>query len=121
MAAMAAVVKRYGEAATQLQFGKIATERGYAFDDMAFPSTGVPAFLPLAHSADIASVYAVARQESEFIWRAASGAGAKGLMQILPSTAASTARRSGVALRSGAARSSIRPSIRSSAPPSSAR
>ncbi len=96
IAAMSAVVKHYGEAATQLQFGKIATERGYAFDDMAFPSTGVPAFLPLAHSADIASVYAVARQESEFIWRAASGAGAKGLMQILPSTAASTARRSGV-------------------------
>jgi soluble lytic murein transglycosylase len=96
MAAMAAVVKRYGEASTQVQFGKIATQRGYAFDAMAFPSTGVPAFLPLAHSADLASVYAVARQESEFLWRAASGAGAKGLMQILPSTAASTARRAGV-------------------------
>ena len=52
----------------------------------------MPAFLPLAHSADLASVYAVARQESEFIWHAASGAGAKGLMQILPSTAASTAK-----------------------------
>ncbi|MGA9847246.1 MAG: lytic transglycosylase domain-containing protein, partial [Roseiarcus sp.] len=97
MAAMAAVVKRYGDAATQVQFGKIATIRGYAFDAMAFPSSGVPAFLPLAHSADLASVYAVARQESEFLWRAASGAGAKGLMQILPSTAASTARRAGVA------------------------
>src|SRR5271165_4464266 len=97
MAAMAAVVKRYGDAAAQVQFGKIATIRGYAFDAMAFPSSGVPAFLPLAHSADLASVYAVARQESEFLWRAASGAGAKGLMQILPSTAASTARRAGVA------------------------
>jgi soluble lytic murein transglycosylase len=96
MAAMAAVVKRYGEAATQLQFGKIATIRGYDFDAMAFPSRGVPAFVPLAHSADLASVYAVARQESEFLWRAASGAGAKGLMQILPATAASTARRAGV-------------------------
>jgi soluble lytic murein transglycosylase len=39
----------------------------------------------------------VARQESEFAWRASSGAGAKGLMQILPSTAAATARRAGVA------------------------
>ena len=96
MAAMADVVKRHADAATQVQFGKIATLRGYAFDDMAFPSAGVPAFLPLAHSADLASVYAVARQESEFVWRAASGAGAKGLMQILPSTAASTARRAGV-------------------------
>ena len=96
MAAMAAIVKRHGDAATQVQFGKIATIRGYAFDAMAFPSTGVPTFLPLAHSADLASVYAVTRQESEFLWRAASGAGAKGLMQILPSTAASTARRAGV-------------------------
>ncbi|HXZ15161.1 MAG TPA: lytic transglycosylase domain-containing protein, partial [Roseiarcus sp.] len=90
-------VKRHGDAATQVQFGKIAMLRGYAFDAMAFPSAGVPAFLPLAHSADLASVYAVARQESEFVWRAVSGAGAKGLMQILPSTAASTARRAGVA------------------------
>ena len=97
MAAMAEVVKRHGDAATQVQFGKIATLRGYAFDDMAFPSSGVPAFLPLAHSAGLADVYAVARQESEFVWHAASGAGAKGLMQILPSTAASTAKRAGVA------------------------
>ena len=97
MAAMAEVVKRHADAATQVQFGKIATLRGYAFDAMAFPSSGVPAFLPLAHSADLASVYAVARQESEFVWHAASGAGAKGLMQILPSTAASTAKRAGVA------------------------
>ena len=97
MAAMAEVVKRNADAATQVQFGKIATLRGYPFDNMAFPSAGVPAFLPLAHSADLADVYAVARQESEFIWHAASGAGAKGIMQILPSTAASTAKRAGVA------------------------
>ncbi len=96
MAAMAEAVKRHGDAARQVQFGKIATLRGYAFDAMAFPASGVPIFLPLSHSADLASVYAVARQESEFVWQAASGAGAKGIMQILPSTAASTARRAGV-------------------------
>jgi soluble lytic murein transglycosylase len=97
IAAMAEVVVRYADAATEVQFGKIATLRGLPFDEMAFPSTGVPAFLPLSGSADLASVYAVARQESEFVWRAASGAGAKGLMQILPATAAGTARRAGVA------------------------
>ena len=97
LAAMADVVKAHADAATEVQFGKIATLRGLPFDEMAFPETGVPTFLPLAHSADLPSVYAVARQESEFIWHAASGAGAKGLMQLLPSTAASTARRAGVA------------------------
>ena len=97
LAAMADVVARHADAAMEVQFGKIAILRGLPFETMAFPSTGVPAFLPLAKSADIASVYAVARQESEFLWRASSGAGAKGLMQLLPSTAASTARRAGVA------------------------
>ena len=97
LAAMADVIKRFGDAATEVAFGKIATNRGYHFDAMAFPISGVPAFLPLAHSADLARIYSVARQESEFVWQASSGAGAKGLMQLLPSTAASTARRAGVA------------------------
>jgi soluble lytic murein transglycosylase len=97
LAAMADVIKRFGDAATEVVFGKIATNRGYHFDAMAFPISGVPAFLPLAHSADLARIYSVARQESEFIWQASSGAGAKGLMQLLPSTAASTARRAGLA------------------------
>ena len=96
LAAMAEVVKRFADPGTQVQFAKIAVVRGYALDEMAFPRAAMPAFVPLAHSADMATVYAVARQESEFIWRAASWAGAKGLMQMLPSTAALTARRAGV-------------------------
>ena len=96
IAAMAEVVKRFDDAGTQVQFGKLALMRGYPFDAMAFPAAGMPAFVPLAHSADLPTVYAVARQESEFIWHSSSWAGAKGLMQMLPSTAASTARRAGV-------------------------
>ena len=96
LAAMAEVVKRHDEAGSQLQFAKIAVLRGHPLDAMAFPAVGMPAFLPLPRSADLATVYAVARQESEFIWHASSGAGAKGLMQMLPSTAVVTARRAGV-------------------------
>jgi soluble lytic murein transglycosylase len=97
IAALAEVVAAHADATTNVEFGKIATERGFAVDAAAFPTFGVPSFAPLPHSADLASVYAVARQESEFAWRAVSGAGAKGLMQILPSTAQTAARRAGVA------------------------
>ncbi len=96
LAALAEVLAAHANATVNVAFGKIATERGFALDEAAFPLSGLPAFAPLPHSADRASVYAVARQESEFAWRAVSGAGAKGLMQILPSTAQSTARRAGV-------------------------
>jgi soluble lytic murein transglycosylase len=96
IAAMAEVVKRFGDAGTQVQFGKLALIRGYPLDAVAFPASGMPAFVPLANSADLPTVYAVARQESEFIWRSSSWAGAKGLMQMLPSTAVLTARQAGV-------------------------
>jgi soluble lytic murein transglycosylase len=96
VAAMAQVVKQRDDPGTQVQFAKIALMQGRPLDAMAFPAAGMPAFVPLPRSADLPTVYAVARQESEFIWHSASGAGAKGLMQMLPSTAASVARRAGV-------------------------
>ncbi len=96
LAAMAAVVKQRDDTGTEVQFAKIAVMRGQPLEAMAFPAVGMPAFVPLPHSADLPTVYAVARQESEFIWRSASGAGAKGLMQMLPSTAVLVARRAGV-------------------------
>jgi soluble lytic murein transglycosylase len=96
LAAMAEVVKQRDDPGTQVQFAKIAVMGGHPLEAMAFPVVGMPAFVPLSGSADLPTVYAVARQESEFIWHSASGAGAKGLMQMLPSTAAVTARRAGL-------------------------
>jgi soluble lytic murein transglycosylase len=96
LAAMAEVVKQRDDTGTQVQFAKIAVMQGHPLEAMAFPAAGMPAFVPLSGSADLPTVYAVARQESEFIWHASSGAGAKGLMQMLPSTAVVTARRAGV-------------------------
>ena len=96
LAALGQVIAAHGSPTLGVTYGKLATERGYALDLAAFPTNGLPAFSPLPHSADEATVMAVARQESEFLWRAASGAGAKGLMQILPTTAQYTAKRAGV-------------------------
>jgi soluble lytic murein transglycosylase len=96
LAALADVLKAKASAAANVTFGKLATLRGYPLDAVAFPTFGLPEYQPLPGSAGRAEVLAVARQESEFLPRAASGAGAKGLMQILPMTAADTARKAGV-------------------------
>jgi soluble lytic murein transglycosylase len=96
LAALSEVLRAKASAATNVIFGKLALERGFALDATAFPTFGLPSYDPLAGSAGLAQVMAVARQESEFLVRAASGAGAKGLMQILPGTAADTARKAGV-------------------------
>jgi soluble lytic murein transglycosylase len=96
LGALAAVASARRDGLASVTIGKLATERGFPLDETAFPTFGVPGFAPLANSAEPAAVYSVARQESEFAGGAASGAGAKGLMQILPSTARDTARRMGV-------------------------
>lgn len=84
---------RAGDAPTVLAIGKTATGRGFALEQHAFPTFGVPGYEPLPGSEDKAMVYAIARQESAFNARAVSHANARGLMQMLPSTAARTASR----------------------------
>jgi len=97
LAALARVVQRVADAPTAVEIGKQAMLRGFSLDEAAFPTYGVPQFSPLDGSADLPLVYSVARQESEFATAAASGAGAKGVMQLLPQTARDTARRAGIA------------------------
>jgi soluble lytic murein transglycosylase len=97
LAALALVLRAKASASVNVVFGKIATERGYPLDAVAFPTFGLPEYQPLPGAAGTGEVLAIARQESEFIPRAASGVGAKGLMQVMPATAADTARKVGVA------------------------
>ncbi len=96
VAAMGAVVERVRDAWATLAIGKTATQRGMALDETAFPTFGIPEYQPLGKSADLAVVYAIARQESEFEQRSLSTAGAKGLMQMMPATAKRTAAHVGV-------------------------
>ncbi|MCB1475479.1 MAG: lytic transglycosylase domain-containing protein [Rhodobiaceae bacterium] len=76
--------------------GKRGQANGYAVDRVAFPVNGVPKFKPLNESVEPALVHAISRQESLFNPRARSHADARGLMQLLPSTAAGVAKRNGV-------------------------
>ena len=97
VAALASLVAKQRDAHLSLNFGKIASQRGMPIDELAFPNYGVPAFEPLQNSAAPSVVYSVARQESAFEPSAVSSAGAKGLMQMILSTAKRTADRAGVA------------------------
>lgn len=96
MAALASVVVKDRDAKVSLNFGKLASQNGHAIDDVAFPTYGVPQFSPFENSASLPVVYSIARQESAFDPKAVSHAGAMGLMQMIASTARSTARRVGV-------------------------
>jgi len=91
--AVADLFVRVGDAPAVLAIGRAATARGLALEQHAFPTFGVPRYEPLPGSQDKAMVYAIARQESAFNARAVSSADARGLMQMLPSTAARTAGR----------------------------
>ena len=82
-----------GDASAVLAIGRVATARGLALEHHAFPTFGIPRFQPLPGSQDKAMVYAIARQESAFNAKAVSHANARGLMQMLPSTASRTAGR----------------------------
>jgi soluble lytic murein transglycosylase len=97
VAALASVVAKQQDAHLSLTVGKLAGQRGIALDTLAFPTYGVPAFEPLQNSADSSVIYSIARQESAFDPNAVSSAGAKGLMQMIASTARRTAERAGVA------------------------
>jgi soluble lytic murein transglycosylase len=96
MAALARIIARDRDAKVSLSFGKLAAQRGMPLDDLAYPVYGIPGYQPLGNSAPRSVVYSIARQESAFNSRALSGAGAKGLMQMLTGTARRTASRMGI-------------------------
>ncbi len=92
LAALAAVLNNSKNARATVVAGKLASQRGLELDDIAFPVFGIPEFATLPNSAAKPVVYAIARQESMFQANVTSHAGAKGLMQMLTSTAARTAK-----------------------------
>jgi soluble lytic murein transglycosylase len=96
IAALGEMIAQAHDARVSLALGKLASHRGVALDDLAFPAYGVPRFTSLPGSASRAIVYAIARQESAFDPRAISSAHAMGLMQMIESTARQTAVHVGV-------------------------
>ena len=96
-AALEAVVARQQDAHLALTIGKLMGQHGVTADPLAFPTYGIPTYVALQNSAAPAVVYSVARQESAFIPTVVSKVGAKGLMQMMDSTARQTATKAGLA------------------------
>ncbi len=95
LAILAADAERRGNHTLSLQIGKAAFGRGLEVDTLSWPLGAIPGSAKIS-DAGRALAYAVARQESEFNKAAISRANARGLLQLLPRTARSVARRSGL-------------------------
>jgi soluble lytic murein transglycosylase len=83
-----------------LRVGKWAAARGLEVGALAHPVGAIPSSANIS-MAGKALAYAIARQESEFNVSARSGAGALGILQLLPGTARDMARKVGVSFNQG--------------------
>ncbi|GJL95927.1 MAG: hypothetical protein DHS20C05_23320 [Hyphococcus sp.] len=85
-----------GEGAPHLtvRAGKVAIQRKAFTADVAYPAVFVPEEAKRFVAPEI--ILGLSRQESEFNPRAFSRAGARGMMQLIPSTALITARKEGL-------------------------
>jgi len=90
---LAEVATEARDARALVLIGKAAMAKGVPVELIGFPAFGVPNYSHVGPKTDPAIIYAIARQESQFDQRVISIANAKGLMQVIPSTARAVARK----------------------------
>jgi soluble lytic murein transglycosylase len=86
-------IRGYGDQDTSMKAARAAATRGLILADRAYPMRSTPA---VPGAPEPALVLGITRQESGFDPGVRSEADARGMMQLLPSTASSVARRMGL-------------------------
>lgn len=95
-AAAASVAWDVGGPHLAVKLAKLTATRGNDIDNWGYPTKAMPEWRHRGPPVEKALVYGLARQESEFNATAGSGAGARGLMQLMPGTAKIVARQYGM-------------------------
>ena len=98
LALLVDLTRMYGDQSLSMRVVRSAATRGLYLPQRGYPLRTAPVGYGLAEPA---FVFAITRQESSFDPTARSAAGARGMMQLLPATAASVARRQGVEYSAG--------------------
>jgi soluble lytic murein transglycosylase len=91
------LARNYGDMDISMKAARKAAQRGFVLPQRAYPIRTAPD----GGGAEPALVLAITRQESGFDPLVRSGAGARGMMQLMPSTAKILARRIGVSYSPG--------------------
>ena len=81
------LAKRLGDTQMSLRLAKSAIADGQDLIIYAYPVHALPSFKPLSEPPETAMLLAIARQETEFNTKIVSGAGARGILQVMPVTA----------------------------------
>ena len=84
---LAHLAEALGDTQSAVRIGKTAIGRGMNLMYYAYPVHRLPAYTPLRRPPETAFILGIARQESEFNISTLSGAGARGILQVMPITA----------------------------------
>jgi peptidoglycan lytic transglycosylase len=87
LAMIAHLAEAIGDTQGAVRIGKAGIARGMNLVYYAYPIHALPQYKPLRKPPEPAMILGIARQESEFDTTTRSGAGARGILQVMPVTA----------------------------------